>query len=421
MSRRRRRPNRRRQTVVAALAGAFVLAGLAYLALTASNGLPIKSYYYLSAQFRQTGELAPYSDVRIAGKLVGQVLGTSFVRRRATVKLQLDSSLGKLRSDTTARIRLLGLLGAEYVQLTPGAHGPPLASGATIPVSQTSTSVTVFDVFAMFDARRRADLRAMLGGLGEGLLGRGAQLNGALAQSPDLAANVRALATTVNDRPGAARRLVPGLASLTAAVEPVRGQLASGWQPEAAALAPLSDQRESVQATLSEAPSALGTAQRGFSETDPLLAGVASLSRELIALTGPAPAALRSATALLDAAPRPLADADTLLHTLSGAIPSTVGLLTRAWPLATPADRALSNALPQLAELGHYSCDLAMWGRDYSALFALGSPPDTSAGPIGLLRGAFADNPNTLTPQAPGVVPAKWYDPPCTAYLDKLP
>ena len=41
-----------------------------------------------------------------------------------------------------------------------------------------------YPMLAMFDARRQADLRAMLGALGQGFAGRGAQLNGAVGQAP---------------------------------------------------------------------------------------------------------------------------------------------------------------------------------------------------------------------------------------------
>lgn len=420
--RRHRRPDPRRQILLAALAGALVLVALAYSALTAGNRLPLKSYFYLNARFGDAAELDPYSDVRIAGKLVGQVLSTSLAGHTATARLQLDSSLrGTLRADATARIRLRGLIGAKYVDLTPGRLGPPLRSDATLPVTQTSTSVAVFDVLATFDPRRRADLRATLDALGAGFAGHGAALNIALAQAPVLAGDVGAVASAVDARTGAAARLVPGAESLTAALDPVRDVLATGWAPAARALRPLTAQRADVQAALSIAPGTLTTTRAGLARATALLGETAGLSRELTALSVPAPAALTRAEALLRAAPGPLGSIAPMLRSLQGAIPSTVRLLDGAWPLAVPLDRGLRSALAPVTELGRYSCDIARWARDYSALFALGAPPDTAIGPIGVLRGAFADNPDTLTPNTPGAVPARFYDPPCTAFRDRLP
>ena len=419
--RRRKRPDPRRTIVIAAAAGALILAGLGYLAATAENGLPLVSYYNLNADFHNAAELDQYSEVRIAGTLAGQVLSTSFAHGHAVVQMQLRAGAGPLRSSTTARIRLQGLIGAKYVELTPGRTGPELRSGATLPVTQTSTSVDVFDVLSIFDARRRAALQATLGTLGQGFLARGAQLNDAVGHAPADVGDLGAAATAVNARPGAAQRLVPGLASLTAALDPVRVALAAGWSPVARALAPFTAERASVQATLSEAPSALAVAQAGLARTDPLLAQTAALSHALIALTRPAPAALDEATSLLQSAPTPLHQGETTLHALTGAIPTTLRLLNTAWPLAAPAAHALDNALPGLIELGRYRCDLASWAEDYSNLFSLGTPPNGSAGPVGLLRGGFVASQNAIEPDKPGVVPADFYPAPCTANSQKLP
>jgi virulence factor Mce-like protein len=416
-----KRADPRRQTLVAALLGALVLATLSYAALTAGNGLPLKSYYYLSARFHNAAELDPYSDVRIAGKLVGQVLTTSFSHGTAVVNLQLEPSSGPLRSDTTARIRLRGVVGAKYVELTPGASGKPVRSGATIPASQTSTAVGVFDVLAALDARRRADLRATLGGLGQGFLGRGAQLNEALARSAGLAGTVQAVSDAANARPGAAQRLIPGSESLSAAFDRVRDQLATGWDPQARSLQPFTDERASVQSTLSEGPGALRTIQTGLAQTDPLLAETAGLSRALIAFTGPAPAALRSAAALLEAAPAPLTKTRPLAHTLAAAVPPTLRLLIAIWPLAAPIAKALGNEIPPLTQLANHSCDVAAWARDWSMLFALGSPPQTPSGPTGLVRPSVAVNNAARVANTPGGLHARYYQAPCTAIHDVAP
>jgi virulence factor Mce-like protein len=404
--------------LLAALLGVLVLAVLGYAALTAGNGLPLKSYYYLNARFRDAAELDPYSEVRIAGKLVGQVLSSSLANGSATVNLQLEPSVGSLRSDTTARIRLRGLLGAKYVELAPGDRGSPLPSGATIPASQTSTAVGVFDVLSALDAKRRADLRATLAGLGQGFLGRGGQLNAALAESPALAGAVGAVADAVNARAGAARRFVPGTQSLAASFDPVRFELASGWEPQARALAPFRDQRASVQATLAEAPAALSQLQQGLAQTDPLLAETAGLSRELIAFTGHAPAALTSAARFLRQAPAPLAKTGALADTLAGAVHPALRLLSAVWPLAAPMTKALANQIPPLAELGRYGCDVARWAQDWSAGFELGSPPQTPLGPSGLSRAAVAANNGAQAANTPGALHGRFYEAPCTAYLD---
>jgi len=415
----RRRPDPRRATLIAALAGTLILGGLAYLALTAENGLPFASYYYLNADFKSASQLDVYSDVRIAGKLVGQVLGTSLQHGQAVVRLQLDGSAGPVRSSTTARIRLQGLIGAKYVELTTGRTGRELPSGATLPASQTSTSVDVFDVLDMFDARRRMDLRAVLGGLGQGFLGRGAQLNRALDSSPAVVSELGQVADAVNARPGAAARLIPSAQSLSAAFDPVRSQLADGFAPAAQSLGPWSAERPSLQAALAEAPSALRSIRIGLAQTDPLLAATRGLSGELVKLTQPAPAALQAATRLLRSAGAPLRRTRTLLNSLAGAVPSTLTVLDRVAPLAAPTTRSLTNTIPWLYELNHYACDVESWAGDWYRIFELGTTPMTSAGLTGFIRVAFVVNKAASEANQPGAIPSTWYPAPCTENLQR--
>jgi phospholipid/cholesterol/gamma-HCH transport system substrate-binding protein len=417
----RRSQHPRRATLIAALTGILVLAALSYSALTAGNGLPLFPYYYVNAQFGDAAELDPHSDVRIAGVLVGQVLSTSIQHGVAVARLQLNRSAGRLRSDTTARIRLRGPLGAKLVELSPGRDGKPMPSGSTIPATQTSTSVAVFDVIAMFDARRRADLRALLGGLGEGFLGRGAQLNEALTNSPAVVSDLGQVADAVNSRQGAAQRFVPSSASLSAAFDPVRDELAAGFDPAARALAPFTDERPSVQDMLSIGAGALDSIRQGLAQTDPLLVQTAGFSRAAVRLTAPAPAALQAAAVLLAQARGPLLKARALVETLAGAAPPTLMMLQALAPLAAPIGRSLANSTPGLDTLGRYGCDVEGWARNYYAGFKLGTPPNTLIGPTGIARAAVANNQSASNGNAPGKIAHDAYPAPCTAASEHTP
>jgi virulence factor Mce-like protein len=424
MIRRRRttgsRHDSRHRVIVAGLLGILILAGFGYLALTAENGLPGFSYYYLNADFKNASQLDTYSDVRIAGTLAGQVLGSSFHDGEAVVRLQLDGSRGPLRASSTARIRLQSAIGAKYIELYPGATGPELRSGATLPSSHTSTTVDVFDVLNTFDAKRRAALRAMLGGLGRGFAGRGGQLNQALSDGPAVVSQFGQVAGAVNARPGAAENLIPGTESLAAAIDPVRTDLAASFAPSATSLQPLLAERPSVQSALTELPGALKTMRGGLAQSDPLLVQTAGLSRELVSLTGPAPAALGAATTLLRNARTPLTRTGTLLRTLAGAVPTTLGLLGRAAPLAEPTTRSLTNTIPWLYQLGRYSCDISSMAADWYRIFELGTGPTNSAGLSGFIRVAFVVSAAAAGANTPGAVTSHLYPAPCTENLDRL-
>jgi ABC-type transporter Mla subunit MlaD len=418
---RKRRPDAKRSTLLAALAGGLILIVYAYVAVTASNGVPLRGYYKLNADFRDAAELDQYADVRVAGKLVGQVLGASFRDGTAVVRLQLEPSAGPLRADTTARIRLRGLIGSKFVELVPGVNGPKLRSGATIPASQTSTSVAVFDVLASLDAKRRADLRALLGGLGEGFSSRGEPLNRALTHAPALVSGFQRAADAVNARAGAAQRLVPAVQSLAAAFDPVRSQLAGSFAPEARSLQPFVDERSGAQATLDRAPAALDVLRSGLGQTDPLLVETAGFARAAIRLTRPAPAALASAARLLRDAPVPLKKAATAVQGLAAAVPPTLDLLGALAPLAAPLERSLANSIPGLDYIGRYRCDAEAYFQDWRAVFQDGTPPNSVLGPVGLARAAVTNNSSTANANTPGGIPARFYEAPCTATLDHTP
>src|SRR5439155_2964284 len=159
----------------------LVAAGVLVLAMRANTGLPGVSYYDLTAQFAQT-EGAPVlpprgSDVRIAGKRVGETQRVTLDHGIATLELHLDRSAGPVPADTSVQIRSQGLLGAKYVDVRPGRSARTLPSGSVIPAARTSTATTLSDLLQALDTPRRSALREMLRGVGGGLAGRGVQLN----------------------------------------------------------------------------------------------------------------------------------------------------------------------------------------------------------------------------------------------------
>jgi virulence factor Mce-like protein len=401
-----------------------VLVGFIALALTAQRGLPLRSYYTLHADFRDVGTIEEYSDVRIAGRLVGQVLDSSYDRGVISLTLQLSPSAEPLRSSTTARIRLKGLLGAKYVDLVPGRSGTPIPNDGTIPLSHTSTTVDVFHLLESIDAPRQADLRQMLGALGEGFLGRGTGLNQALAIAPSVAGNTGSFAGAVVARPGAAARLVPAVQSLTAALDPVRGQLAAGFAPAAAALEPFTAERATVQSTLTLASSALATTRVGLAETDPLLSETAGFARAAVMLTRVAPTSLRQATELLQAAPAPLRAAAPLLTSLSAAVPRTLELTGGLDPLIAPAARALDHALPILTSVAPRACDFLGFVRNWRSLLGYGQASGGNPiGPSNYVMVGAAVNADMLGPSAPKPPSLVGHDPypaPCTEATEHL-
>ena len=379
--------------VVAAVAAVGVLGVLVWVAIVAPRGVPGLSYYKINAQFDDASQIADLSQVRIAGRHIGQVAKSGLSHGRATVELQLYPGQGPLRSDTTARIRLKGALGAKYVELTPGRKGRVLPDGATLPASQTSTATDLLDILQSFEARTRRHLQVAVRGLGEGFLGRGEDLNAMLRVAPGFFGGLRRVSDSVLARPGAAARFGPSLESLTSAYDPIREELAAGFRPEARALEAFADRRVALDRTLVEAPPTLQALRQGLDASTPLLNELAGLARGTTRLTRRAPAALRETSVLLRAARPGLRDAKPLLNELARAVSPTLTFLRTVDPAIAPAIRALRNNVEGLAELGRHSCDFLGFARNWRSSLGFGVQKG-----FGDFAGTLDDGPAGLGP-----------------------
>jgi virulence factor Mce-like protein len=424
--------------VAAAVVAVGVLLALVWVAIIAPRGVPGLSYYKINAQFDDASQIADLSQVRIAGRHIGQVAKSDLRNGKATVELQLYPGQGPLRSDTTARIRLKGALGAKYIELNPGRKGRVLPEGGTLPASQTSTATDLLDILQSFDARTRRHLQVAVRGLGEGFLARGKDLNAMLRVAPGFFGGLRRTSDTVLARPGAAARLFPSLESLSRAYDPVREELASGFDPEARALGAFADRRDAIDRTLVEAPPALQALRQGLDTATPLLHETAGFARATTRLTRRAPAALRETSVLLRAARPGLRDAKPLLDELSQAVSPTLRFLRAVDPVISPAIRALRNNVNGLAELGRHSCDFLGFARNWRSSLGFGvqegfgdltgtlddGPP--GLGPLNSLR-VLVVRPaeaETLSADAPPVdagVARNPYPSPCVALSEKYP
>lgn len=373
--------------VVAAVAALAVLVMLIVLATVAPHAVPGYPYYYLNAEFTDVGQIAPLSEVRIAGQRVGQVKEINLHGGHPVLRLQFLSGTGPLRSDTTAHIRLKGLLGAKFVDVSPGQHGRVLRSDALLPVRQTSPAVDLLDALQTFDVPTRRNLQSAVRGLGQGFLGRGLELNDTLRTSPGLFENLQRVSGAVLARSGAAARFAPSLESLAAAYDPVRGALASGFQPQARVLQAFEDRRADLERTLQEAPSALAGLRRGLDASTPLLAETAGLARATTRLTRPAPAALGEASLLLRESRPALRTGRPVLRATAEAVPSTLSFLQGVNPVIDPAIRVLRSNIPGLRELGPRQCDFLNFARNWRSGLGYGVPVGSGDPSGGLDRG----------------------------------
>jgi phospholipid/cholesterol/gamma-HCH transport system substrate-binding protein len=128
-----------REKTIEMLVGLFMLAGilaLVILALKVSGLSQTVSTggYVITANFDNVGDLKVRAPVTISGVRVGEVTGikldtTTF---KAIVNLRINPNQDKIPTDTSASIYTQGLLGSNYVNLSPGYDQTYLKNGDEI-------------------------------------------------------------------------------------------------------------------------------------------------------------------------------------------------------------------------------------------------------------------------------------------------
>jgi phospholipid/cholesterol/gamma-HCH transport system substrate-binding protein len=124
--------------------GLFVLLGAAallFLALKAGNmsSLSFDKTYPVITRFDNIGGLKPKAPVKSAGVVVGRVGAISFDDKtfQATVTLELEARY-KFPKDSSVKILTSGLLGEQYIGISPGGDLNNLVAGDRITMTQSA-------------------------------------------------------------------------------------------------------------------------------------------------------------------------------------------------------------------------------------------------------------------------------------------
>lgn len=141
--------------------GLFVLLGLAallFLALKAGNmsTLSFSKTYAITGKFDNIGGLKPQAPVKSAGVVVGRVGDIRFDDKtyQAVVTLDLDAG-HKFPKDSSLKILTAGLLGEQYIGISPGGDTINLAAGDRI--NSTQSAAVLEDLINQFIYSKAAD------------------------------------------------------------------------------------------------------------------------------------------------------------------------------------------------------------------------------------------------------------------------
>jgi phospholipid/cholesterol/gamma-HCH transport system substrate-binding protein len=140
--------------------GLFVILGLAALIFLTtqlpSSGLKLGfgkiPGYDVTAEFDNIGDLKVGAPVRMAGVRIGDVTGISLDNQsfRADVHLHLYPQFNQIPEDSYASIETEGLLGGQYVGISPGGLDTYLKNGSQI--LQTQSAIVLENLINKFFA-----------------------------------------------------------------------------------------------------------------------------------------------------------------------------------------------------------------------------------------------------------------------------
>ena len=200
---------------------ALCVGGLCFLAVSMGLEVPgIRQGWLLNASFAGVEGLVAQSDVDVAGVKAGRVAGIAADGQGgALVSMVIDPGV-HLRQDTRALLRPKTLIGEKYVELVrrTGSTAPYAPDGYRLPREQTGQAVEVDSILNQLDPQTRAGISTSLRELGVAINGRQGDVNTAIPEVEQAAANLRPLAQIADARQQEIDRILTDLGIILAAL-----------------------------------------------------------------------------------------------------------------------------------------------------------------------------------------------------------
>lgn len=125
--------------------GLFVLLGIGalfFLAIKTTNlgSLSNGATYAVTADFDNVGGLKQGAAVDLAGVRIGRVVNIKLDPKslQAVVTLNIEDRYDQIPTDSSASIQTRGLLGDQYIGISPGGSLKSLQNGSTIHFTQSA-------------------------------------------------------------------------------------------------------------------------------------------------------------------------------------------------------------------------------------------------------------------------------------------
>ncbi|WP_214370940.1 MlaD family protein [Pseudonocardia sp. H11422] len=377
---------------------AFVLSCAVFFAYLWSQGggfvagLSQARSYHVSVDVPNVRNLAPFSDVQMAGVAVGNVKSIERTGDQLRLELWLDDVAVPLHDGVRVQVSEKSLVGQYYVKLVDG-QGPPLPDGTVLPEAAVIPPVDLRDVLASLDAPTREDLGGLIRSLGTSTDGRARDISALMSGLADLGHNGNTAVDAIAAQSGDLELLVSELETLFTTLDTGEGQVVQLVHDANRITAATAGQREAIEGAVRQLPG--------------VLASTSTATGHLTELSGalaPVAADLRKAAPDLDAA---LVELPATTRDLRGLLPSLEGTLDRApatldrVPVVTEQARALiPPATDLLRDLNPALRYLEPYGKDLSQVVTVFGAAFHQYGDRGntFLHVQAVQNPYALTP-----------------------
>jgi phospholipid/cholesterol/gamma-HCH transport system substrate-binding protein len=217
--------------------------------------------FRLNAEFQtaQAVTAGQGQTVRVSGVRVGDIAGVDLKDGRAIVRLDIDRKYEHLvRTNATALLRPKTGLKDMFVELDPGRAPARVAKqGYTIPVNNTLPDVNPDEVLAVLDGDTRQYLQLLVQGAGQGLKGRGGDLNDVLRRFEPTHRDLAAVSSAVATRRKNLSRLITNLHELSGALGEKDGELAQLVDSSSAVFRSFASEQQNLSRAVAAFPSAL--------------------------------------------------------------------------------------------------------------------------------------------------------------------
>ena len=217
--------------------------------------------FHLKAEFSTAQAVTPGQGqtVRVSGVRIGDIAKTELKNGIAIVTMDIDPEYSDLvHTDATALLRPKTGLKDMFVALNPGTAGAPVAKeNWAIPVNNTLPDINPDEVYQFLDADSRDYLKLLVNGAGEGLKGRGGDLQDVFRRFEPTHRDLAKVVSAVAVRHSNLKRLITKLNVLNTALAGKSDQLADLVQTSAAVFRSFASEESNISRAVRDLPGAL--------------------------------------------------------------------------------------------------------------------------------------------------------------------